>query len=441
MRHDPDMAMRDDAIGQREVVSRALAEPDQHVRYRWIIGLTLASLGMWMAAQTPLQFILPLQLQDITPRHKIVALGVVTGLGAISSAVATPVVGALSDRTTHGRRMGRFSGRRHRWTLIMVLLSALCLALLGKQDTLVSVSVLYVLFCAFQNGEYASLSAAIPDHVPVRQRATVAGWIGMPIALGLVLGTILFVDVLDQRLLSGYILLAVAMVVLALPFVFFSPDHPLAPEDREPFSWRQVASSYWISPREYPDFGWAWLTRFLSSLAIAMGTLYLLYFLRDAVHYSKLFPGQTASDGLQTLILIYTVCVVVTSIVGGIISDRRGRRKMLVTVAGLLIAVAALLLTFVETWHAALAAAVLYGVGFGCYIAVDQALITEVLPKARDRAKDLGIINIAIVCPGAIGATTAAPLVSLAGYPALFGATAVVAIAASVGVWRIKSVR
>ena len=69
-----------------------------------------------------------------------------------------------------------------------------------------------------------------------------------------------------------------------------------------------------------------------------------------------------------------------------------------------------------------------------------QVLITQVLPKARDRAKDLGIINIAIVCPGTIGAAIAAPLVSLAGYPALFGATAMVAIAASIGVWRIKSV-
>ena len=40
-----------------------------------IVGLiTLASLGMWMAAQTPLQVVLALQLQDITPRRKVVAL-------------------------------------------------------------------------------------------------------------------------------------------------------------------------------------------------------------------------------------------------------------------------------------------------------------------------------------------------------------------------------
>ena len=139
----------------------------------------------------------------------------------------------------------------------MAVLAALCLALLAGQTTVFTVALLWFLFSAFQNGEYATLSAAIPDHVPVRQRATVAGWVGMPIALGLVVGTILVVDVLDQDLVSGYITLAVLMVVLALPFVLFTPDYPLAPQHREPFSWRQVASSYWLSPRQYPDFGWA----------------------------------------------------------------------------------------------------------------------------------------------------------------------------------------
>jgi hypothetical protein len=66
--------MADQVIGQPEVHSLALAEPTRHVRIRWIIWLTLASLGMWMATQTPLQVVLALQLQDITPRHKVVAL-------------------------------------------------------------------------------------------------------------------------------------------------------------------------------------------------------------------------------------------------------------------------------------------------------------------------------------------------------------------------------
>ena len=44
-------------------------------------------------------------------------------------------------------------------------------------------------------------------------------------------------------------------------------------------------------------------------------------------------------------------------------------------------------------------AAALLGLGFGVYLAVDQALVTQVLPAAADRAKDLGIINIANVGP------------------------------------------
>jgi hypothetical protein len=59
--------MRDQAIGQPDVQSPALAEPTKHVRIRWIVTLTLASLGMWMANQTPSQVMLALQLQDITP--------------------------------------------------------------------------------------------------------------------------------------------------------------------------------------------------------------------------------------------------------------------------------------------------------------------------------------------------------------------------------------
>jgi MFS family permease len=119
---------------------------------------------------------------------------------------------------------------------------------------------------------------------------------------------------------------------------------------------------------------------------------------------------------------------------------RIGKRKMIVTVSGALMGMAALLLTFKETWPAAMIAAVLFGAGFGAYLAVDQALVTQVLPAAKNRAKDLGIINIAIVGPAALAGAIAAVLVDTSGYPALFAATAIVALIGSVLVWKIKSV-
>jgi MFS family permease len=321
----------------------------------------------------------------------------------------------------------------------MAVLSAISLALIAGQKSVLGVGVLWVLFSAFQNGEYASLSAAVPDHVPVNQRATVAGWVGMPQALGLVIGTALVVFAFGG-LVSGYLALAIPLVVFTLPFVLATPDYPLESEHREPLSVGALIKSYWLDPRRHPDFAWAWITRFLASLAIGMGTLYLLYFLRDQVHYHRLFPGQSASQGLFILIVIYTGFVIVTAIVGGVISDRIGKRKMIVTISGALMGTAAVLLTFVETWDAAMVAAVLFGAGFGAYLAVDQALITQVLPQAKDRAKDLGIINIAIVGPAALAGAISAVLVSVGGYPALFGATAVVAAIGSVLVWKIKSV-
>jgi MFS family permease len=426
--------MAEQAIDQPpHVLSRALAEPTEPVSGRWIGGLGLASLAMWMAAITPLQVLIPEQLQNIDPKGKILALGLVSAFGAVASLLATPIAGALSDRTTHSWGFLHLRGRRHRWTLGMAVLSAISLGLMAGQKTVIGVGILWVLFSAFQNGEYASLSAAVPDHVPVNQRATVAGWVGMPQALGLVVGTALVVYAFTT-LTGGYLVLAIPLVLLTLPFVLGTPDHPLEPEHRSPLTVRTLLRAYWISPREYPDFAWAWITRFLASLAIGMGTLYLLYFLRDAVHYKH--PAQ----GLFILIAIYTGFVVLTAIVGGVISDRIGKRKMIVTVSGALMGVAALVLTFVETWPAAMIAAVLFGAGFGAYLAVDQALITQVLPAAKDRAKDLGIINIAIVGPAALAGALAAVLVSVGHYPLLFAATAVVAALGSILVWKIKSV-
>src|SRR6266851_2634371 len=369
-----EVLMAEQATDSPHLLPRALAEPTEPVTKGWIGSLGLASLVMWMASLTPLQVLIPDQLQHIDRHGKILALGLVSAFGAVASLLATPIAGALSDRTTHAYGLAHLRGRRHRWTLAI-----------------------------------ASLSAAVPDHVPVNQRATVAGWIGMPQALGLVVGTALVVYVFNGPI-SGYLALAIPLVLLTLPFVLATPDYPLEAEHRKPLSVRDLIGSYWLSPRRHPDFAWAWITRFLASLAIGMGTLYLLYFLQDAVHYHRLFPSQNASQGLFILIVIYTGFVVVTAIVGGVISDRIGKRKMIVTISGGLMGAAALLLTFEETWPAAMIAAVLFGAGFGAYLAVDQALITQVLPEARDRARDLGIINIAIVGPAAVAGAIAAVL-------------------------------
>lgn len=64
-----------------------------------------------MAFMTPIQILLPLQLEHIDPHGKNDALSLVTGLGALVAVLADPLAGAWSDRTT-----SRF-GHRRPWIL------------------------------------------------------------------------------------------------------------------------------------------------------------------------------------------------------------------------------------------------------------------------------------------------------------------------------------
>ena len=116
--------MAEPATKTAHPISRALAEPTEPVSKRWIGGLGLASLVMWMAALTPANFLIPAQLDDINHSSAKLALGLISAAAAISSMLATPLVGAISDRTTRSGALGHLHGRRHRWTLLFALLGA-----------------------------------------------------------------------------------------------------------------------------------------------------------------------------------------------------------------------------------------------------------------------------------------------------------------------------
>jgi len=128
----------------RDRAPQALAEPLVRVPASWTARLVMATLGLWMAFFTPIQQLLPRQVELIHPVHKEIMLGLVTGLGALAAVLANPLAGALSDRTTL-RLGGRLLGRRHVWTLGGAVLGATALVLLSRQHTIAGVAVAWVL--------------------------------------------------------------------------------------------------------------------------------------------------------------------------------------------------------------------------------------------------------------------------------------------------------
>ncbi|MFF2009674.1 MFS transporter [Streptomyces sp. NPDC058195] len=404
------------------------AEPTVPVRTGWTANLSLATLAVFMAFMTPIQILLPLQLEQIDPHGKNDALSLVTGLGALVAVLANPLAGAWSDRTT-----SRF-GRRRPWILGGALAGAAGLSVTASQQTVAGVALGWCLAQAGLNAMLAGVTTPIADRVPLTQRAQVSGWTGLMQSFGLVLGALITTQLITG-VRSGYAVLAVLTVSLALPFVLRHREPPLPRALRPALDARTFARSLWVSPRRHPDFGWAWLTRFLINLGNALGTLYLFYFLSDSVHYGD--PGT----GVLILTVVYTLCAALTAVPAGVLSDRVGRRKVFVVLCSLVMAAAAVMLALFHTWPSALAAAAVLGAGYGVYLAVDQALVTQVLPKAADRAKDLGVINIANSGPQVLAPALAAPIIThLGGYTGLYTTTALVTLIGGLLVNRIRSV-
>ncbi|KUM80328.1 MFS transporter [Streptomyces curacoi] len=408
----------------------ALAEPVDRVGRGWTAALSLANVAIWVGWYGPLQILLAQQAAAFAPgtgMSKETLLAWVTGAGAAVSLAANPLFGALSDRTT-----ARW-GRRTPWIVAGAAGGALSLLLLAGASGLWAMAVGWCLVQLTLNAAFAAVTAAVPDRVPRLQRGAVGGWLGAAQILGAVAGTGLATAA--GGIAAGYAACAVFAVVGVLPYVLGYGDLRLDVADRPPWSWRSFVRGFWLSPRRYPDFAWAWLTRFLINLSNALVILYLLYYLRDRLHHAD--PEQ----GVLVLTAVNSVTLLATVVVGGVWSDRLGRRKPFVRWSGVVMAAATGLLAVWQTWPSAIVVAALLGLGLGVFMSVDFALMTDVLPKALDRGKDLGVINVANALPQVAAPALAAPIVThLGGYRVLYLAAAGVGLAGAVLVGRIRGV-
>jgi MFS family permease len=435
------------------------AEPTRRVGGGWIALFATAWLGIWMAQLTPIQLLLPQQVEDVVKGHlwtdNVLAFGIISGIAGFFALITFPLTGALSDRTT-----SRF-GRRRPWIFAGVLVFAISLVVLSVQTTIVGVGIFWstsiIGFCIAS----AAVTATLSDQVPVNQRGFVSGWISAPQAIGTILGLVLVTTIwasVASEQAFGYPLVAILLVVLAIPFILTLPDQQLRKDQRPRGGLGTILQGFWINPVKHPDFGWTLLGRILVNLGNALGTTLLLYFLQ----YGLGLSSSGAVNGLLLLTVVYLVFFVIAALILGRVSDRIGRRKVFVYIAAWIQAIAALILAFVPVFGVAIFAAALLGLGYGCYMAVDQALATQVLPDAHSRGKDLGIMNIATAVPQAVGPLLGALVVlafaslatagavsseaitksgEQAGFAGLFIASGVLAILGGVAMIPIKSVK
>lgn len=386
---------------------------------RWMTVFTLAWLAIWTVQLTPVQLLLPLQLD--TPEDDwirgVVSSGLVLGIGGLAGIVAGPAAGALSDRAGVGRP------RRRPWALAGVWVTAVCLVLTGYAEGPWAVGGAWVGVSIGVAVSSAAFTALIADQLPSTQRGAASAAVGSSQAVGIVLGVGLVV-LLGLGIQAGYLLLAGIIAVVGTAAALLLPDPPATAQMRPPRVGRRRLAS--LRDR---DFAWMLSGRLVTNIGNALGTALFLFFLLHGLGQ----PNAAAQDNLLLLIVVYTVFVVLASVLTGIISDRTGNRRRLTVAATVVQAASGVAIALVPTFEMTMVAAALMGLGYGAFSTVGLAFAADLLPDEQDHARDLGIVNVTAALGQLIGPVLGAGLVALVGgFWLVFVAAAVLSIVGGV---------
>ena len=407
----------------------ALPLDPPRVGWRFISLYALSYAGGSLLFLGPLLVSLALKVNDLVgigdaPR----SLALVTGVGSLFSIVSNPLFGRLSDRTTS--RLGM----RRPWMIVGVVGGAIGTLTVALAPTIAVVLVGWCIAQVFLNALLAAQIAILPDQVPIRQRGLVSGILGICLPAASVAATYL-VQAFDTTQLTMFLAPLLVGGVLVCVFTASLHDRRLDPATRPPWSLRQFAGSFYVSPRANPDFAWAFASRFMLVMAYAFLVTYQAYYLIDRIG----LPESDVARQIYLGTLGQSVAIIVASPLAGRLSDRLGRRKVFVAAAAVTYAVS---LAVIATAHGVGGyrfGMIIGGVGFGMYMAVDLALVVDVLPDPNSAAKDLGVLNIAGALPFALAPALAPVVLELsdtsysvlylvAGACALLGAVAIIPI-------------
>ena len=417
------------------------APPARETAWGWLrhharhVALSTPWFGQFYAL-TPIYTIL-LQVQvaeTVTRGYQGRAVGLATGLGGVFAMAVPPLVGHWSDRITT-----RFGRRRPFLVAGTAGMIGSCLVLLSA-TSYPPLLVGFVAFVAFINVAGAATFGLVPDLVAGEETGKASGLLSGMSQLGSVTSLLTLLALSRSGSLRGvYWAIIAVLVVTLVPTLWAAAAEGLQPRQPRPRqTWRQF-----IAPLHSGDCGWAFFTRMMTIAGLYSVLTFLVFVFRDVERIPN--PGTFTA----VFELVVTAVAVPLAVAGGLASDRFGRKRF-VYASGLLFAL--VLLAFQAgrmPVGLVLGLAVVYGLGYGCWGAVDWALGLDTLPdRAAAAAKDLGLYHVADSLPRVAVPPIAGVLVDLLnragpdlGYRAIFLLAAVFYVLGAVFVSRIRSVR
>jgi MFS family permease len=348
------------------------------------LGLVAVFQGIGIILQERIKVLVP------DPDVQYTTLGIVLAAGVITAVLVQPTVGSISDYT-----ISRF-GRRKPYILIGTTLDLVFLVGLATSNSVIAVAAFVVLLQFSSNFAQGPFQGYVPDLVPAPQVGLASGMVGLFTILGVVTGTALASLGIA---LNDFTLPTIALGVIefaTMLSLFFRLDEGRKAKDRGGRSWPAIAAEAWGTDilRER-SFVFLVASRFF----VLGGCAFLLVL---AVPYLERALGITDEGERASWIFITTLvaalCTAVATIPAARLSQRIGRKKVIYAacaVAGLGLTIVAL----APTPPVLVAGAVLVGIGAGSFLAVDWALMTDIIPKASS-GRYMGISNVATATNG-----------------------------------------
>lgn len=376
-------------------------------KWRFGVGFVLFSL-IWMVAGTSgSAVLLPQRFTELNIGVPEVILGTMNSVGCVFALFSNVIFGALSDITR-----SRF-GKRTPWIVTGGLITAAGYVLAFSSAQLVGIVAGWCIVQVGVNMMIAPAVAVLSDRIPENVRGTFSAFYGGAQIVGSSAGTFLgskFIENMGTGFAIGAALFAVTGIVTVLiwPRERSSAASVASVESSDAtakLDVKQLLRSFIPPTKNCRDFYLALMGRLLLILGWNMISGYQLYILQK---YCGLSVKDSAAT-ISTMSVISMVVLIVTSMVSGPLSDRLQRRKVIVAIGSVIIAIGVAIPCFMPNALGMMLFAGIGGAGYGIYIAVDQALNVDVLPSQEEAGKDLGILNLAntvgqVLAPVVVGA-------------------------------------
>ena len=391
---DP-VAVADEDIGAR---------PTEHLPLRQLLQISIYWLGInaiWGGVGVFTQERIP----ELVPAGQGGTYLALTGWLILPVVLLVqPTVGMLSDYTT-----SRW-GRRKPYIAIGATLDVVFLVGLATSQTWLSVVAFLALLQFSSNFAQGPFQGFVPDLVPAEQVGLASALIGAMQTIGFVIGNgiIAFAYTTGEYVLPLIFLGCVELATAVGTVVWVREGSK--PKPRNGRSWVSIGLSAWgldiLRERSF-------VFLVVSRLAFIAGIQVLLGFY--VVFLTRVFAFGDADKAFWVPVIgiVVALFTAAATIPSGIVSNRIGR-KPLIYLAAAVGSIGLLIAGLAPSPLVLLVGATLIGIGSGTFLAVDWALMTDIIPKASS-GRFMGISNLAVGLAGPVAALVAGPIIDIVG--------------------------